>query len=184
MLANAGAIPRGGGGETEGGETRGGEAGEELTDASSNSPTVSSDNPTVSAVSFRKIDWKIVRGGLAISRDVIVVATGCTVAIGTILGWVQADSHKNSCAAITASGESDNGKQKYHFKYWVTTSGKNCDTTAQTKTVAAALDDAWDQVHDRGLDWACIQFSHGGTWEGHLAVATYGSGKNVNNMCN
>lgn len=131
------------------------------------------------------INWQVVRGGLEVSRDVIVVAAGATSAIAAVVGWVQKDSAANSCSPIGGSGQSDNGAQKYNFKYWVTTTGKNCDTTAQTKTVAAALDDAWDQVHKYNYDWACIDLRHGsGTWHGHLAVATTGSGKDVNTMCN
>ncbi|KAJ5919249.1 hypothetical protein N7466_010192 [Penicillium verhagenii] len=130
------------------------------------------------------INWKIVRGGLKVSRDVIVVAAGATSAIAAVVGWVQSDSSQNSCAKKGGSGQSDNGQQKYNFQYWVTTTGKNCDTTAQTKTVAAALDDAWDQVHKYNYDWACIDLTHGGTWHGHLAVATTGSGQDVSTMCN
>ncbi|KAE8412089.1 hypothetical protein BDV36DRAFT_301248 [Aspergillus pseudocaelatus] len=133
---------------------------------------------------LRRIDFKITRGGLEAARDVILVASGATSAIAAVVGWVQRDSSANSCAPIGGSGQSDKGEQKYHFKYWVTTTGKNCDTTAQTKTVAAALDDAWDQVHKYKYNWACIDLSHGGTWHGHLAVATVGSGKNVDTMCN
>lgn len=132
---------------------------------------------------LRRIDFKITRGGLEAARDVILVASSATSAIAAVVGWVQRDSSANSCAPIGGSGQSDRGEQKYHFKYWVTTTGKNCDTTAQTKTVAAALDDAWDQVHKYKYNWACIELSHGGTWHGHLAVATVGSGKNVDTMC-
>ncbi|KAJ6003135.1 hypothetical protein N7451_005682 [Penicillium sp. IBT 35674x] len=75
-------------------------------------------------------------------------------------------------------------KLNYYFKYWVTTTGKNCDTTAQTKIVSAALDDAWDDAHKRNYDYACLDFSHGGTWHGHLAMATVDSSVDVNTMCN
>ncbi|KAJ5813592.1 uncharacterized protein N7503_000342 [Penicillium pulvis] len=130
------------------------------------------------------INWKVVRGGLKVTRDVIVVAAGATSAIAAVVVWIQSDSSKNTCSPISGSGQSDNGQQKYNFKYWVTTTGKNCDTTAQTKTVSAALDDAWDDVHKRNYDYACLDFSHGGTWHGHLAMATVDSGVDVNTMCN
>lgn len=133
---------------------------------------------------LREINWKVVKGGLKVTRDVIIVAAGASSAIAAVVGWVQRDSSQNSCSPIGGSGQSDNGAQKYNFKYWVTTTGKNCDTTAQTKTVAAALDDAWDQVHKYNYDWACIDLTHGGTWHGHLAVATTVSGQDVNTMCN
>ncbi|KAJ5106672.1 hypothetical protein N7456_003347 [Penicillium angulare] len=135
-------------------------------------------------VELRKIDWSISKGGLDASRDVILAASSSTSAIDIVLSLVRRDSSKNSCAPITASGQSNNGKQKYNFKYWVTTTGNNCDTTAQVKTVTAALDGAWNQVHNDKYNWACIQLSHGGTWHGHLAVATTGSRKSVNTMCN
>ncbi|KAJ6095299.1 hypothetical protein N7486_006045 [Penicillium sp. IBT 16267x] len=127
---------------------------------------------------------EVVRGGLKVTRDVIVVAAGATSAIAAVVTWVQSDSSKNSCSSIGESGQSDNGQQKNNFKYWVTTTGKNCDTTAQTKTVATALDDAWDDVHKRNYNYACIDMSHGGTWHGHLAMATVQSGQDVNTMCN
>ncbi|KAI9742610.1 MAG: hypothetical protein M1818_003751 [Claussenomyces sp. TS43310] len=133
---------------------------------------------------LRQIDWKIVRGGLAVTRDVILVASGASSAIAEVVAWVQRDSSANSCAPQTANGQKSNdGSQSYNFQYWVTTTGKNCDTTAQTKTVAAALDDAWDQVHKEKYNWACISLSHGGTWHGHLAVATVESKEDVTKMC-
>ncbi|KAL2825045.1 hypothetical protein BDW59DRAFT_161994 [Aspergillus cavernicola] len=133
---------------------------------------------------LRRIDWKIVRGGLAVTRDVMLVSAGVTGAIVGLLSLVQRDSATNSCAPLGGSGQSDDGSQKYNFKYWVTTTGDNCDTTAQTKTVASALDDAWDEVHNYQYNWACVDLSHGGTWLGHIAVATTDSGKNVETMCN
>ncbi|KAJ5279098.1 hypothetical protein N7478_004470 [Penicillium angulare] len=148
------------------------------------SKTTSVNSTNSTHVELRKIDWSVSKGGLDASRDVILAASSSVPAIATVLGLVRKDNAKNSCAPIKASGESNNGQQKYNFKYWVTTTGKNCDTTAETKTVAAALDGAWNQVHKDKYNWACIKLSHGGTWHGHLAVATIGSRKNINTMCN
>ncbi|KAJ5772414.1 hypothetical protein N7520_002943 [Penicillium odoratum] len=144
----------------------------------------STESTDITPVDDLKINWAIVRGGLKVARDVIVVASGASSAIAAIVVWAKSDSAANSCAPKIGTGVSDNGGQKYNFKYWVTTTGKNCDTTAQTKTVAAAIDDSWDQVHKNNYDWACLDFGHGGTWHGHLAVATVGSGQDVNTMCN
>ncbi|KAJ5632652.1 hypothetical protein N7490_008991 [Penicillium lividum] len=142
------------------------------------------DSTDVTPVEDLQINWQIVRGGLKVARDVIVVASGAGSFIATLVALIKTDSAKNSCTPQAGSGSSDSGGQKYNFKYWVTTTGKNCDTTAQAKTVAAALDNAWDQVHKNNYDWACLNFNHGGTWHGHLAVATTTSGQDVNTVCN
>lgn len=134
-------------------------------------------------VSLRKIDWKLVKGGLSKVNKPLLTAATCTSAIFTVLSYYQRDNRANSCEPLWGSQGSDDGSQEINFYYYVTTTGKNCDSTAQLKTISLAIDDAWDDVHNKKYNYACIDLSHGGTWHGHLAVATTASGKDVNTMC-
>ncbi|KAL4961609.1 uncharacterized protein BDV14DRAFT_203643 [Aspergillus stella-maris] len=131
----------------------------------------------------RGIDWKIVKGGLSKMREPLNAVTGCVSAVFAVMAFVQLSSNRNSCDPLQGSQYSDDGAQGINYYYYSSTTGSNCDTTAQAKTIADAVADAWDGIHDKEFDHACIDLSHGGTWTGHLAIATKKSGIDVSTFC-
>ncbi|KAL5001370.1 hypothetical protein BDV10DRAFT_182604 [Aspergillus recurvatus] len=131
----------------------------------------------------RKIDWKTIKGGLKWSYKpftLFLTATGVTFTIRSV---VKRGSNQNSCEPIWASQQSDDGTQGINFYCYLTITGLNCDTTAQSKTIATAIEDAWNAATDKKYDYACIYLSHGGTWHGHPAIATTTSGVDVETLC-
>lgn len=57
------------------------------------------------------------------------------------------------------------------FSYYTTTTGSNCDTTAEKKTIKNAVEKGLSHALDVGAKSALFAFSHGGTWNGHLQMA-------------
>lgn len=57
------------------------------------------------------------------------------------------------------------------ISYYTTTTGENCDTTAQTKTIRNAVTKGLQYAYDTGATASFIAMSHGGTWHGHMQVA-------------
>ncbi|KAI9664250.1 MAG: hypothetical protein M1831_002429 [Alyxoria varia] len=58
-----------------------------------------------------------------------------------------------------------------YYQYEAVSSGKNCDTTAQLKTITDALRKASDFWDRKTVYHACFKMSHGGTWTGFLQLA-------------
>jgi hypothetical protein len=56
------------------------------------------------------------------------------------------------------------------YTYYYYASGRNCDTTAQLKTIVSALDDAWEGLGSTSA--LCMTLNHEGTWRGHLGIST------------
>ena len=57
-----------------------------------------------------------------------------------------------------------------HYKYW--NAGGDCDTTAQVKTIAGAIDAVFKNESGKWLcNTYCITMRHGGTWTGHLKIS-------------
>ncbi|KAL4899610.1 hypothetical protein BDW74DRAFT_183567 [Aspergillus multicolor] len=124
-----------------------------------------------------------IKGGIEWSYKPLMAFATCTATAFAIMSYVKKDSEANSCAPLWGSQKSDDGTQAIDFYYYVTTTVENCDTTAQTKTIADAIEKVWDEVHDKKYDYACIELSHWGTWRGHLAIATKTSGVDVETLC-
>ncbi|KAJ5305814.1 hypothetical protein PENANT_c015G03033 [Penicillium antarcticum] len=75
-------------------------------------------------------------------------------------------SAAGSCDGITGSITDTNGVS---YSYYYYASGRNCDTTAQLKTIVSALDDAWEGLGSTSA--LCMTMDHGGTWRGHLGIS-------------
>jgi hypothetical protein len=72
-------------------------------------------------------------------------------------------SNRRSCGTFTGSVGS------IAFRYYA--NGKNCDTTAEQKTIAGAIEHHLKTKDDSqvcGMD--CLDLTHGGTWDGFLLI--------------
>lgn len=83
-------------------------------------------------------------------------------------------SDGNSCAHILLH------VANLAIAYHATTSGNNCDTTAQTKTIRNAVKKTLTHIADVGATGALIDMRHGGTWTGTLAIAEVWAGSECN----
>ncbi|KAJ5162467.1 hypothetical protein N7492_007859 [Penicillium capsulatum] len=83
-----------------------------------------------------------------------------------------------SCQPVTGPVKDRNGVT-YHYHYRA--SGRNCDTTAEYRTIVSALDKAWDKMGD--LSAVCMTLDHGGTWRGHLGVSAMHSEYPADKLC-
>jgi hypothetical protein len=59
-----------------------------------------------------------------------------------------------------------------NHQYHAATTGKNCDTTAETKTINNAVSRALEFMQTHNTNQACFNMQHGGTWRGLLQVAS------------
>jgi hypothetical protein len=87
-------------------------------------------------------------------------------------------SAAKSCDPVTGVLTDSNGVS-YNYYYYA--SGRNCDTTAEIKTIVSALDDAWEGLGSTSA--LCMTMSHGGTWRGHLGVSAMQSDYPAQKLC-
>ncbi len=67
--------------------------------------------------------------------------------------------------------DTEDGTVYYHIQPYTT--GDDCDTTAQEKTIKNAFVAAGNFLHDAGATAGCCTFQHGdGTWHSHVKVKT------------
>ncbi|KAI9740050.1 MAG: hypothetical protein M1818_004801 [Claussenomyces sp. TS43310] len=92
---------------------------------------------------------------------------------------ILAQSNAGSCAGVEDSIKDFQGVS-YTYHYYA--SGRNCDTTAQIKTIMTALDDKWDDLSGK-TSALCMTLSHGGTWQGHLGVSADESTYPAHKLC-
>ncbi|KAJ7436857.1 hypothetical protein FB451DRAFT_1570906 [Mycena latifolia] len=59
------------------------------------------------------------------------------------------------------------------WRYYAT--GRNCDTTAQLKTIRGAIDAFLRDSVNGKCQEACLKMTHGGTWTGYLSVSPVGA---------
>ncbi|KAJ5573577.1 uncharacterized protein N7459_008004 [Penicillium hispanicum] len=104
----------------------------------------------------------------------------CQTVILDIAQEIDAQSESNSCAAVTGRKTGFDGVT-YNYYYEASTSGSNCDTTAELKTIVSAIDDAWDDLGSHSA--ACLTMSHGGTWQGNLGITAMQSDYPAQKMC-
>ncbi|KAL4778282.1 hypothetical protein BJX76DRAFT_362885 [Aspergillus varians] len=86
---------------------------------------------------------------------------------------IKGKSDDRDCTELSAAVGS------FKFKYYTT--GRNCDTTAQEKTIAGAIYKYFRSIHFNMCGTACLRMSHGGTWNGWLRLGGY---NNINDMYN
>ncbi|KAJ5748780.1 uncharacterized protein N7511_010476 [Penicillium nucicola] len=88
-------------------------------------------------------------------------------------------SQAGSCSSVTGTIEDYNGVS---YSYYFYASGRNCDTTAEIKTMVTALDDAWDGLGSTSA--LCMTMQHGsGTWRGHLGISAMQGTYPASSLC-
>jgi len=78
---------------------------------------------------------------------------------------IKQQSNDDSCQPILGKHGS------VSWEFYVRTSGKRCDTTAELKTIRDFVGFATDAMTWYSYDAACVRMRHGkGTWVGHLQL--------------
>ncbi|GKZ30458.1 hypothetical protein AbraIFM66950_009168 [Aspergillus brasiliensis] len=86
-----------------------------------------------------------------------------------LAGLIKSKSDANSCTLTYGTDVS--GEKVLGYAYKATTTGSNCDTTAEKKTILAAVEKCVTTLHNSGTTVGCCEFNHGGTWHGHLRLS-------------
>ncbi|KAI4700516.1 hypothetical protein J4E81_003477 [Alternaria sp. BMP 2799] len=119
---------------------------------------------------------------LTIEEQVAILGAGSMVALNVnaiatyVSNLMKAQSEANTCGVI--SGTVDGVNYQYH----AATTGKNCDTTAEVKTMKDAVTRGLDFMTNNNINQACFNMQHGGTWRGLLQLAS-GDRQIVNGKC-
>lgn len=90
-----------------------------------------------------------------------------------IANWIKNWSNNNVCDPGPKQGvltEQNGGTVGYLCR--TTTTGKDCRTTAEVKTIAAAVGSCMNQANAMQATTVCCTFTHGGTWKGHLQLTS------------
>ncbi|KAJ5742689.1 uncharacterized protein N7511_011090 [Penicillium nucicola] len=96
-----------------------------------------------------------------------------------IAGQMYQQSQLGSCEAVTGTLEDTDGVS---YSYYYYASGRNCDTTAEIKTMVTALDNAWEDLGSTSA--LCMTMQHGsGTWRGHLGISVMQSTYPAQKLC-
>ncbi|RYN78282.1 hypothetical protein AA0120_g10958 [Alternaria tenuissima] len=120
---------------------------------------------------------------LTIEEQVAILGAGSMVALNVnaiatyVSNLMKAQSEANTCGVI--SGTVDGVNYQYH----AATTGKNCDTTAETKTMNDAVALALEFMQTHNINQACFNMQHGGTWRGLLQLATSSDRTIINGKC-
>lgn len=108
---------------------------------------------------------------VALARGTTILAAEAGLNIyKEISDMIKSKSNDNSCSMTT--GTDWNGHVVEGYAYLATTSGHDCKTTAETKTILAAVKDCANFQHRHGAISGCCKFSHGGTWTGYLRLTS------------
>ncbi|KAL8990326.1 MAG: hypothetical protein Q9169_008147 [Polycauliona sp. 2 TL-2023] len=99
------------------------------------------------------------------AADAVVAIANIPAIVHGIADLIKFLSDKRNCEVQTGSIAGTN----VNFEY--KTSGKNCDTTSQKKTIEAALHTCMETMREAHAEKMCCEFRHGGTWVGHVQVA-------------
>ncbi|CAN9090176.1 unnamed protein product [Alternaria alternata] len=120
---------------------------------------------------------------LTIEEQVAILGAGSMVALNVnaiatyVSNLMKAQSEANTCGVI--SGTVDGVNYQYH----AATTGKNCDTTAETKTMNDAVARALEFMQTHNINQACFNMQHGGTWRGLLQLANSSDRTIINGKC-
>ncbi|KAF2105606.1 hypothetical protein BDV96DRAFT_677279 [Lophiotrema nucula] len=100
-----------------------------------------------------------------------------------------AEEGSRTLVGATALGKEANGGfwindvlHGVNYQYHAASSGSNCDTTAESKTVQAAIESGINFMNTHNINQACFNMDHGGTWQGLLQLAAGGTAI-INNKC-
>lgn len=95
------------------------------------------------------------------------MGTGAGIA-SYVATMIKNQSDKNSCGVISGTVDS------ISYQYSVKSTGPNCDTTAELKTIQDAVQRGIDFMNTHNINQACFDLTHGGTWKGLLQLAAPG----------
>ncbi|KAH8686204.1 hypothetical protein BGZ61DRAFT_454206 [Ilyonectria robusta] len=102
---------------------------------------------------------------VGVAANCVTIAVGLQQIVMTFATAIKQLSDEKSCA--TVSGTAAGGKVKY--RYYAT--GRNCDTAAELKTIAGALEHHLKTETDGELcRTECLDLTHSGTWNGYLLM--------------
>jgi hypothetical protein len=118
----------------------------------------------------RQIDVSAWAGIVTAGGTVIVGAASGAEIYTFITDLIKSKANANSCSMTT--GTDSDGHLVEGYAYQATTSGHDCRTTAERKTILAAVKKCADWLHSHGAINGCCKFSHGGTWTGHLRLSS------------
>ncbi|OJJ98577.1 hypothetical protein ASPACDRAFT_122439 [Aspergillus aculeatus ATCC 16872] len=104
-----------------------------------------------------------------VTSEVIITAASAITIYEYIAGVIKSKSDANSCT-ITYGVDSD-GSHTEGYAYKASTTGSNCDTTAELKTIRSATEKCATTLSTMGAVRGCCTMTHGGTWEGHLRLS-------------
>ncbi|KAG5657935.1 hypothetical protein KAF25_007968 [Fusarium avenaceum] len=101
----------------------------------------------------------------------INTVASCTVIAANGVSLVKALANQIKNAANHKScGEFSGTAAKGTVRYRYYSAGGDCDTTAEEKTIAGALEDHLKQFGDPLCETQCLNLTHGGTWNGFLLI--------------
>ncbi|KAG4255673.1 hypothetical protein FPRO03_04622 [Fusarium proliferatum] len=118
----------------------------------------------------RHIDVTAWAGVVSAGGQIIIAANAGIGIYQFIADIIKSKAEHNSCSMTI--GTDGNGHVVEGYAYLATTSGHDCKTTAETKTILAAVKNCADWQHKHGAITGCCVLSHGGTWKGHLRLTS------------
>lgn len=130
--------------------------------------------PIAVEVVFEKIDR---------ASPTIAAAGTLYLMVSQMVKDIKSLSNHNTCQATGNHYFKASNGVTYTYYYKAHTTGKNCDTTAQEKTIQSALDSGIDKLHRDGAVRGCIEMDHGGTWHGNLGITTDDDKYPARNAC-
>ncbi|KAJ5116220.1 hypothetical protein N7456_000568 [Penicillium angulare] len=101
--------------------------------------------------------------------EVITPGKGAKEIWAFIAGIIKSKSEANSCTLNY--GTDTSSEYFYGYAYKATTTGKDCGTTVEGKTILNAVDKCASTLHFKGAAVGCCTFRHGATWHGHLQLS-------------
>ncbi|KAI1071037.1 hypothetical protein LB507_011493 [Fusarium sp. FIESC RH6] len=111
------------------------------------------------------------RGG-AVCEKILAASASCVVVGGFIRSAaiqfssvVKHASNVQTCSTFTGYAGPD---REIFYRYRST--GRHCDTTAEQETIAGAIEHHIKKHGSKLCGTECLDLSHGGTWNGYLAI--------------
>ncbi|PWY88193.1 hypothetical protein BO70DRAFT_286194 [Aspergillus heteromorphus CBS 117.55] len=131
--------------------------------------STSTSTDTVSLEKRKMITITSVVTTVKFAADIISIAKAVESIYEYIGGIIWVKSDIDTCTLTYGTDMS--GDYYYGYAYKATTTDKNCDTTAEKKTIITAVENCAKKLNKKGATVGCCAFSHGGTWSGHLRLS-------------
>ncbi|KAJ4371523.1 hypothetical protein N0V83_004742 [Neocucurbitaria cava] len=114
-----------------------------------------------------------VRTGITTLAGAVAAGASTVSALAALTAYLAAhvkqQSDINSCSVVSGNADGAN------WQFQATTSGANCDTTSETKTLNDAITKQLKWMQSQKVDVACFTMKHGsGTWTGNLRISLDG----------